>query len=123
MRTCFHWTELIETTFDAPSSSASGHKYYRCIYIYAKLGDELNWSTIFLPFFYAVIAFLRGSRDLVRPSQENYAFSTFAVVVTGLNIDCPYLGWITFSLENCHTFSTEDRSLHQQKLCLRYVTL
>ena len=34
------------------------------MYIYAELGDELNWSTIFLPFFYAVIAFLRGSRDL-----------------------------------------------------------
>ena len=27
----------------------------------------MNWSTIFLLFFYAVIAFLRGSRDLVRP--------------------------------------------------------
>ena len=67
MRTCFHWTELIATIFDASSNSASVHKYYIAVYIYAKLGDGLNWPTIFLPFFYAVIEFLRGLRDLVRP--------------------------------------------------------
>ena len=34
---------------------------------YAKLSNELNLSTSFLPFFYAVITFLRGLRDVVQP--------------------------------------------------------